>query len=752
MKLRHTLLALALAAPISLLAMADGPLPARGEAPQAVPVDVPASVTPALPSRPVAAPFATTREQQETAEVVHGLLSRSQYAYRPRAMDASLAAEVWKRYLESLDPARMYFTAQDVAGFGDGARLMSDAVRGGDFDPVYGVFDVYRQRVQARSDQARAMLRQDIFDFTGEDRFEYDRKDVPWGDAATLDAQWRQSVRYDWLRLELAGRKPDEIRNTLDKRYENMVKNIGDLKAEDIFQIALNAYTGSIDPHTSYFNPRSAERFNEQMSLSLEGIGAQLQKRDDVVTIMEVIPGGPAARDQRLKPGDRIVAVGQGDKGAMEDVVGWRLDDVVARIKGPKGTVVRLDVLPAEAALEGKPNRIQITRDKVVLADAKAKGEVIQLPGEGTAKGRRIGVIKLPSFYEDFRARRARDGEGASASRDVADLLAGFREDKVDGVILDMRNNGGGSLDEAVRVTGLFIEQGPVVQERQAGGRIGVRSDRDPGVDWDGPLAVMINRASASAAEIVAGALQDYGRGILIGETSFGKGTVQAMVGLDRIVANRQGSQYGDVKMTVSQFFLPSGRSTQNHGVSPDIAFPATLDPAEYGESTFDNALPFSRIDAVPHATYGEFAGLLPELSRRHEARVIGDVEYQWRVEDAAEFRALREKKWVVLNIAERRAEREKDDAKRRFRVAERQRLGLAADPLADDGLDDGLQRIERDVAREAERDKLAEKVPDPFLREAAAILGDAAKLLESDRGLAARVLPQSSTPGSWAR
>lgn len=735
MKLRLSMLALALAAPISLLAMADGMRPSA----------------PAVAAKSAAVVLETSREQSDTAALVHGLLSDSRYAYRPRPLDAELSAEVWKRYLEALDPSKMYFSKADIDGFGDGAQMMRAAVGAGNFDPTYAVFAAYRNRVGTRSEYARALLKQDIFDFTGDDRFEYDRKDVPWASNEALDQQWRQSVRYDWLRLELAGKKPDEIRKTLDKRYANMVSNIGDLKAEDIFQIALNAYTGSIDPHTNYFNPRSAERFNEQMSLSLEGIGATLQKRDEVTTIMELVPGGPAARDARLKPGDRIVAVGQGKDGAMEDVIGWRLDDVVSKIKGPKGTVVRLDVLSAEMPLEGTPNRIQITRDKVVLADAKAKSEIIQLPAANDEPARRIGVIKLPSFYQDFSARRLRDGEGASASRDVAKILGEFKQENVDGVLLDLRNNGGGSLDEAVTMTGLFIDQGPVVQERQSGGRVGVRADRTPGVEWDGPLAVMINRASASASEIVAGAIQDYGRGLIIGENSFGKGTVQAVIGLDRIVPNRGDARYGDVKLTVAQFFLPSGRSTQNHGIRPDIPFPSTLDASEFGESTYDNALPFSEIDAAPHASYGQFAGLLPALVKLHDARAAEDVEYQWRVQDAEEYRAKRDEKSISLNLAERRAERDKDEAKRKFRISERERLGLAPDPLADERLDDGLQRIERDVAKEAERDKLAEKVPDPFLREAAAILGDAAHLLQSDQALAAQVLLKSNTPGRWA-
>ncbi len=732
MKLRHTLLALALAAPIPFIAMADGARQTTAIAPVGT--------------------TATTQAQADTAAIVHGLLSDSRYAYRPKALDAQLGAEVWKRYLEGLDPSKVYLTAADVASVQDGPAKAVGAIQGGDFAPMYKLFDLYRKRVEERANYARALLKQDIFSFSGNDRYEYDREDAPWGDATALDALWKQSVRADWLRLKLAGKQPDEIRSTLDKRYANMITMVRDLNAEDVFQIGLNAYSNSIDPHTEYFNPRAAERFNQAMSLQLEGIGAQLQKREDIVTIMELIPGGPAARSGLLNPGDRIVGVGQGGSGAMEDVIGWRIDDVVAKIKGAKGTVVRLDILPAEAGIDAKPNRIQLTRDKVVLAESKAKSEIIQLPASDGVPARRIGVIKLPSFYQDFGARRTRDADYVSASGDVARLLTQFNGEKLDGVVVDLRNNGGGSLDEAVRLTGLFIDQGPVVQERQAGGRISVRSDRDAGALWNGPLAVLINRASASASEIFAGAIQDYGRGLVIGETSFGKGTVQAMVDLDRVVPDRSDSQFGDVKLTVAEFFRPSGSSTQHKGVVPDIAFPSSLDTDEYGESTYDNALPWSKIDEAAHSTYGQFAGVLPELKRLHAARAANDVEYQWRVEDAAEFRVQREKKYISLNEAERRAEREKDEAKRKFRQAERKRLGLALDPLADDGGDDGLQYNERNVAREAEREKLAEKVPDPLLRETAAILGDAARLLDGDRALAAQVLPKSSAPGDWVK
>ena len=721
-----TLVALALTAPLALLARADS------EAGNAV------SVVP-------------TAAQATTSKLVYGLLSDSRYAYRPRALDDTLSADIFKRYLEALDGGKVFFTAQDIAAFAPYKTQLDDAIKSGQMEPAYAMFNLYRQRVNERVAQARGLLKQDIFDFSGNDRWNYDREDAPWAaNAAELDTLWKQSVRNDWLRLKIAGKKPEEIRKTLDKRYANLASTLAELDGTDAFQSFLNAYTASIDPHTDYFDPRSADRFNQSMSLSLEGIGAVLQKQDDVVVIREIVPGGPAALSNKFKPGDRVVAVGQGTSGLMEDVIGWRIDDVVEKIKGAKGTKVRLDVVPAEAVLDSKPNRIVLTRAKIRLEEQAAKAETITVPAAGDAPAKRIGVIKLPAFYQDFEGRRSNNADYASATRDVSRLLQQFRAQKIDGVVLDLRNNGGGSLDEAVELTGLFIDQGPVVQVRESGGRVSVNGDRTAGVSWDGPLAVLINRGSASASEIFAGAIQDYGRGLIIGETTFGKGTVQNLVDLDRWPAN-EGQQFGQVKLTIAQFFLPGGSSTQNKGVVPDIRFPVTVDASEFCESTYDNALPWTRIAGVPHTRYGDFTTLLPKLDALHDARVAKDKEFQWWSQDVSEFRAEQAKKYLSLNEAERRAERDRQDAKRKERQVERKALGLDLDPLADDSADDGLQAGERNVALDAAREKAAEKRPDPLLRESASILADAVRLLNSDRQLSAQVLPESKAPGHWA-
>ena len=728
MKLHSTLLCLALVTPLALLARAPGP--GNGDA---------------VPSGP-------TVEQATTAKLVYGLLSDSRYAYRPRALDDTLSADIFKRYLDALDGGKVFFTATDVQKFAPYRTLLDDAIKGGDMEPAYAIFATYKQRVDQRSAYARSLLKQDIFDFAANDRWYYDREDAQWApDNAALDAIWKQSVRNDWLRLKLAGKKPDEIRKTLDKRYATLESSVAELNGEDAFQSFLNAYTSAIDPHTDYFNPRTAERFNQSMSLSLEGIGAVLQKQDDVVVIREIVPGGPAARSNKLKVGDRVVAVGQGTSGVMEDVVGWRIDDVVEKIKGAKDTQVRLDLVPPEASLDSKPMRIVLTRDRIKLSEDAAKAETIVIPATGNAPAKRIGVIKLPGFYQDFEGRRNNNGDYASATHDVARLLQQLRAQKVDGVVMDLRNNGGGSLDEAVDLTGLFIDKGPVVQVRESGGRVMVNGDSKPGVAWTGPLAVLINRGSASASEIFAGAIQDYGRGLIIGETTFGKGTVQNLVDLDRWPSNEQ-THYGQVKLTIAQFFLPGGSSTQNKGVVPDISFPVTVDATEYGESTFDNALPWTRIAAVPHVRYGNFAPILPQLDAMHLARAGQDKEFQWWSQDVAEFRAEQAKKYVSLNEAERRAERDRQEAKRVERQAQRKALGLDLDPLADDAADDGLQVGERDIAADAARQKLADKRPDPLLRESAAILADATGLLVRDQKLTAQVLPETKVATAWAQ
>lgn len=696
-------------------------------------------------STPVAeATLEPTVEQQAAARLVYGILSDSRYVYRAKPLDDALSAEIHRRYLDALDAQKLFFTRDDIARFEAQRLRHDDAIKSQQLDPAFDIFATYQARVAERVAYARSLLAQP-FDFSKDEAWLYDREHADWAaGAAELDEAWRKYVKNDALRLKLAGREQAEIRRTLDKRYAGMAERVGELRADDAFETFMNAYASSIDPHTSYMSPRSAENFNMQMRLSLEGIGAVLQRQDEFVVVRTIVPGGPAAGTGRLEVGDRVVAVGQGEKGPMVDVVGWRIDDTVALIRGKKGTKVRLDVLPAEAGVDAKPEQIVIVRDKVKLEQQAAQKRIIEV-GD-----RRIGVVELPTFYLDFEARRRGDQDARSATADVARLLRELRAEQVDGVVIDLRDNGGGSLLEAVELTGLFIDTGPVVQVKETGGRISVEADDETGVAWDGPLAVLVNRASASASEIFAAAIQDYGRGLIIGEPTFGKGTVQSLIDLDRF-PRKDDVKFGQVKLTVAQFFRVEGGTTQHAGVVPDLQFPVSLDATEYGESTYDNALPATRIQRAPHAGLGNLAALTPQLVANHEMRVAKDREFQWWAEDVARFRSERERKMVSLNEDTRRAERDRLEAERKQRRAERVAAGLAEPDDQSRLVDDGLSVNERSVVEQAAEEEAAKNRPDPLLRESAAILADALDLLSADGHLTAQVLPLTRQPTVWA-
>ncbi len=690
---------------------------------------------------PAQAPLAPTDAQAATTTLVYGLLSDSRYAYRPRQLNDQLSAEIYRRYFDSLDGQKLFFTQGDMARFSPWRAKMDDAIRNQDLKPAYDIFSVYQRRVDERVAFARALLAKP-FDFSVQESWAYDREKASWApDQAALNDIWRKYVKNDALRLKLAGRSQDEIRKTLDKRYAMLSSRVRELRGDDVFENFMNAYATSIDPHTSYMSPRSAENFNMQMRLSLEGIGAVLQRQEEFVVIRTIVPGGPAAMGGKIKVGDRVVAVGQGDKGPMTDVVGWRIDDVVDQIRGKKGTRVRLDVLPADVGVDGPHKLVTIIRDKVKLEEQAASKSVIDVGGK------KIGVITLPGFYLDFEAARRGDADARSATSDVERLLVELKAQRVDGVVMDLRENGGGSLVEAVELTGLFIDKGPVVQVRESGGRVQVESDDKRGVAWDGPLAVLVNRSSASATEIFAAAIQDYGRGLIVGEPTFGKGTVQNLIDLDRW-PSKQGAKFGQVKLTIAQFFRVDGDTTQHAGVVPEIQFPVTVDATEFGESTYDNALPASKIAMAPHNNLGNFGPLLPTLVNRHKARAAKDREFGWWSQDVAEFRAERDKKLISLNEADRRTERQRDENKRKQRAAERKAMGLDIAAPEDD---DGLQANERAVAKQVAAEEAAKKRPDPLLRETAAILADAITLLSGDAKLAAQVLPISHQARIWS-
>ena len=587
------------------------------------------------------------------------------FHYKAEPLDAKMSAAIFDRYFDSLDADRLFFLQSDVDKFKVDRDKLGDDIMSENLTLPFAVFNLYEQRVAERTAFARDLLKKN-FDFTKDDNYVYQREKAPWPKTtAELDDLWRQRTKNDWLRLKLANKKDADIRTVLDKRYANYLDRIHQLNSEDVFQTFMNAYAMSIDPHTNYLGPRASENFDISMRLSLEGIGAVLQRDDDYTAIREIVPGGPAALSGKFKVGDRIVGVGQGESGQITDVVGWRLDDVVEKIRGQKDTTVRLEVLPADAGPDGKHQTIALVRKKVSIEEQAAKSSVIDIK-DGNVD-HKIGVISLPTFYEDFDARRRGDKDYKSATRDVAKLLADLKKQNVDGVLVDLRNNGGGSLSEAIDLTGLFTGKGPVVQVRNASGRIEEGRNMHTDMAWDGPLAVLVNRNSASASEIFAAAIQDYGRGLIVGEPTYGKGTVQNLVDLDQLKQNEK-PELGELKMTIQQFFRVDGGSTQLRGVSPDIAFPITADFDQNGEQTYDNALAWSSIKSANYAPTSDLKSIVPTLETLHATRASTDKDWQALQADVADFRKLRKDTTISLNEQTRRQERDDQDQKCRER------------------------------------------------------------------------------------
>jgi carboxyl-terminal processing protease len=669
-------------------------------------------------SPPVLEPL---RAQAQAARLSAQFLTR--FAYKPVPLDDALSAKIMTRFIKSLDPDRMLFLQADIDTFTADSTKIDDAINREDLQIPFSIFNVYEQRVVDRMRYARNLLKQN-FDFSVQENYSLLRDEAPWPQSeAESDDLWRKRVKHDWLRLKLTGKADAVIRDTLDKRYENSLKRAFEYKSDDVFQSFMGAYTTSVDPHTDYFGPRAAAEFDISMRLSLVGIGAVLQERDDYTTIRELVPGGPAQLSGKLAVGDRITGVGQGQNGAVKEVLGMRLDEIVQMIRGEKDSVVRLDILPVDAGPDGSHRLISLTRDKISLEKQAARKSILSVKDGDTT--RKIGVITLPVFYEDFEARRKGDPDYRSASRDVAKLLGELKQADVDGVLVDLRNNGGGSLNEAIDLTGLFVGKGPVVQQRGADGKIKIERDDLPVPAWKGPVGVLINRGSASASEIFAAAIQDYGRGVIVGEPSFGKGTVQTVVNLDRAANNRK-PKFGELKLTVSQFFRVNGGTTQLRGVTPDIILPSFSDPKGFGEASYDNALPWTQIKPANYTPSGSIAPLLPQLQSLHDARVQGDRDFQRFVEDIAELKAQREKGAVSLNLTKRRNESAAQASRLKARQQTNGNVNL--------GEDDGLQSNERSLSADIALENARKNAKDVLLNEAAAILADEAGLQERVR------------------
>jgi carboxyl-terminal processing protease len=662
--------------------------------------------------------------------------------YKDTRLDDDFSSVILDEYIELLDPNRNYFLASDIASFERYRNALDDALRHSDLTPAYDIFNVYTQRVRERVAYSREALKKPM-DFTVDEYYEFDRENAPWAQTtAELDEQWRLRVKNDYLRLKLTDKPDAAIVETLQERYDNLDRRINELKAEDVFQFFMNAFAQSIEPHTSYLSPRSSENFEISMKLSLEGIGALLGRESEYTTIASIVPGGPAALDGRLKAGDRITAVGQGQDGKLVDVIGWRIDDVVDLIRGPKDTVVRLQILPEDAGAGGATRIIDIVRNEVKLEEQAAKDSVIEVPVEGSDRMMKIGIIDLPVFYLDFNGRAENRPDYRSSTRDVRRLIGELQEQGIDGLVIDLRNNGGGSLLEATTLTGLFIDKGPVVQVRNSNGRISLEEDVDAGMAWEGPLAVLVNRYSASASEIFAAAIQDYGRGLIIGEPTFGKGTVQSLLDLDDY-APSDSPKMGQLKITMAQFFRVNGGSTQNKGVVPDIRFPSAGDPAKYGERSLHHALPWSTIDPARYQPAGDMSRVAAVAENRYEDRMTKDEEFNWLLADIAEYNTKSEETRVSLLEATARKEMAEEEAKREQRKAGHE----GGDPLvhSDDVLVEGdLDELSEEPAADPEADA-QEEGPDLLLREAARIVGDVAQL-ESNLDLLNLKFSQLST------
>lgn len=642
-----------------------------------------------------------TDRHRKVARLVGEVIERSHY--RQAVMDDKMSSLVYERYLESLDGNRSYLLASDVAELDRFRYQLDDAIRTGNVTPAFVIFERFQQRNREVLQKAIALLDVEP-NFALDESFVFDRAKEPWpATRAELDDLWRKRVKNDALSLVLAGKNWPDARDVLKKRYERVLKRIDQVSADDVFENFMNAYAHVFDPHSNYLSPRSSEEYNIAMKLSYVGIGASLQQVDDHVTVMNVIPGGPAAVSGLIKVNDRITAVGQGKSGEMVDVVGWRLDDVVQLIRGPSGSVVRLSVLPGGATPGAKESLLEFTRNKVTL-EAQAAQKKIQTVkrGEQTFK---VGVIEVPSFYQDYDARVSGDKDYRSTTRDVSRLIGELKKDKVDGIVMDLRGNGGGHLSEATGLVGLFIRSGPVVQLRETGGRIEVLDDPEPGEVWDGPLVVLVDRSSASASEIFAAAIQDYGRGLIIGQQTYGKGTVQNLYPLDRWALGPNAG-FGQLTVTIGKYYRVTGDSVQNRGVVPEITLPSLISTDEVGESTRDSALPWDRIKPVEFDSERALSAAVSVLGRNHQQRLAADPDLKALEGDAQAFDRLRAEKTVSLNLAKRKAERERLDAERLARVNAR-RVASGQAPFKT------LEEID------------PEKEPDANLEEASQIVAD---------------------------
>jgi carboxyl-terminal processing protease len=647
---------------------------------------------------------------ESVGELVTEFIQKSHYLHI--SVDDDLSSRVMDRYIESLDGNRMYLLASDVEIFESYRYQLDDMVRSKPLDPIYEMFSLYQTRVRERLDFALAQLEIEP-DYSVDESYQFDRSEDPWAiTSEELDEIWRRRVKNDALRLALAEKSWEEAQELLRKRYTRYKKRIDQVKSDDVFETFMNAFAHTLDPHSSYLSPRNSEEYRIQMSLSYFGIGASLQLEDDYVQIVTIIPGGPAAIDGKLKPNDRITGVAQGPEGDMVDVVGWRLDDVVDLIRGPANTVVRLQIIPAGALPGSSEKIVALTRDQVKLEEQAAKSDIVTIPRDG--REWRIGVIEVPSFYRDYRALSNGDKNYTSTTKDVKRLIGELEDQGIDGLVIDLRGNGGGHLTEATALSGLFIDNGPVVQLRNSSGRISRLDDPDPvaRVAYNGPLAVLVDRFSASASEIFAAAIQDYARGVIIGQQTFGKGTVQNLYSLDQYLKPEAGPGYGQLTLTIGKYYRVTGESTQHRGVDPDIELPSLIDTEAFGESVRDSALPWDTIQTTRFRAGEPLDSTIESLSVSHMERAKTDPNFLYLIDRTRDAEDARNRKTVSLNYDKRLTEREDEIAKELKRENDR-RMALNLEPL------ESLEDLDED------------DLPDVLLDQAAGIVTDLAEIRE---------------------
>jgi carboxyl-terminal processing protease len=647
--------------------------------------------------------LAPSIKQSKTLESVFSRLQRLHY--RKLTIDDRLSEHLLDQYLIYLDPARVYLLAEDVEAFETYRHTLDDALKSGDLEPAYTIFRRFQERRLDRTEYLIKALENNLadLDFTVDERLELDRKEAPWlKRGAEWDELWRKYFKNDVLNLRLLEKTEEEIEDLLGRRYRNRLLRMKQINADDVFRTYMGVFTQRYDPHTEYFPPRRAENFDINMRLSYEGIGALLSGDGEYISIARIIPGGPAEKNGELKAGDRIVGVAQADDGEVVDVIGWRTDEVVELIRGEKGTVVRLSILPANLPDSGATKVITLTRNEVKLEEQAASKKTVEVEREGAVM--KIGIVELPAFYIDFEAARRGDPDYKSGTRDVARLVKELKEEGMDGIVLDLRNNAGGSLIEAAELTSLFLDGGPVVQIRDVDLRVQVMPSARDDTVYTGPVALLVNRISASASEIAAAAIQDHGRGLVLGGRTFGKGTVQRLMPLGD----------GQLKITKAKFYRISGGSTQHKGVEPDIHFPAVYDNEEIGESALDEALPWDRIAPLRYRKDTDVEAALPELKRLHRVRASNDPDFVRFTEQLAYFREAREQTLVSLNEEVRKKERAAMEAEL-LAIENRRRAAKGMEPL--DNMDD--------LAEEEEE----ENEVDAYAREAANILSDFVRL-----------------------